>query len=111
MNNETAADCGAVGAPVEPSVRPCYWEHESGHLQEAWPDMPPDDVMKHKGWSPLYGQAALNAAVAAALDAREFVHAESSRIYARLASAVRAGSDDATLASLLRSEVNARPNV
>lgn len=47
-------------------------------------------------------------AVAAGLDAREFVHAESSRSYARLASAVRAGADDATLASLLRAEVNAR---
>lgn len=60
---------------------------------------------------PLYDKAALDAAVAAALEAREFVHAESSRIYARLAGAVRAGADDTTLASLLRSEVNARPNV
>lgn len=46
--------------------------------------------------------------VASALDARKFVHAESSRIYARLAAAVRAGADDATLAQLLRDEVNAR---
>lgn len=43
-----------------------------------------------------------------ALDAREFIHAESSRIYARLAGAVRAGADDATLAKLLRAEVDAR---
>jgi hypothetical protein len=39
---------------------------------------------------------------------RDDMHTESSRIYARLASAVRAGADDATLARLLRSEVASR---
>lgn len=39
---------------------------------------------------------------------RSGIHAESTRIYARLASAVRAGADDATLARLLRDEVAAR---
>lgn len=51
--------------PVEQPVRPGYWEHESGHVQEAWPDTPPDDVMRHRGWTPLYSQAALDDAVAA----------------------------------------------
>ena len=46
--------------------------------------------------------------VQAALDDRAFVHAESSRIYARLAGAVRAGADDAMLAAILRAEVEAR---
>ena len=42
------------------------------------------------------------------LRARSGIHAESSAIYARLASAVRAGADDATLGRLLRAEVGAR---
>lgn len=61
---------------------------------------------------PLYGvatlQSAIDAAIAEALNEREFVHAESSRIYARLASVVRAGAGDAALADLLRKEVEAR---
>ena len=49
-------------------------------------------------------------AIRRALDERDQVHAESSRIYARLASAVRAGADDATLGRLLRAEVDGSPN-
>jgi hypothetical protein len=58
--------------------------------------------------TPLYNQDALDAAVRAALDARDAVHAESSRIYARLACAVRAGADDAMLGALVRAEVAQR---
>ena len=47
-------------------------------------------------------------AVRLALTDREFIHAESSRIYSRLAGAVRAGADDAALARMLRAEVDAR---
>ena len=43
-----------------------------------------------------------------ALTEREFVHAASSRVYARLASAVRAGMSDALLVQMLRAEVAAR---
>lgn len=43
-----------------------------------------------------------------AIDERRFVHAESSRIYSRLASAVRSGACDATLVNLLRNEVYRR---
>ncbi len=39
---------------------------------------------------------------------RNDIHTESSRIYSRLASAVRAGADDYSLARLLRCEVNSR---
>ena len=46
--------------------------------------------------------------VAAALNEREFIHAESSRIYARIAGAVRAGADDHALAALVRKEVAER---
>ncbi len=46
--------------------------------------------------------------VRAALDDREFVHAESSRVYARIASAVRNGLDDAPLAAMVRAEVATR---
>ena len=42
---------------------------------------------------------------------RDDIHTTSSRIYARLACAVRAGVEDAALAQMLRAEVNARPNV
>jgi hypothetical protein len=62
-------------------------------------------------YMPLYDQAALDAAVAAERERwehRDDIHTESSRIYARLACAVRTGADDAALARLLRHEVNAR---
>jgi hypothetical protein len=48
------------------------------------------------------------AAVAAALNDRMAIHAESSRIYANLASVVRSGADDATLARELRNAIRAR---
>mgnify|MGYP000007488251 FL=1 len=61
---------------------------------------------------------AINAAVAAErgrwealLEDRAQIHGESSRIYARLASAVRAGAGDIVLGQLLRAEVQGRgPN-
>lgn len=43
-----------------------------------------------------------------ALERRGRIHGESSRIYARLASAVRAGADDVVLGQLLRAEVRNR---
>jgi len=42
------------------------------------------------------------------LEDRGRIHAESSRIYARLAGAVRAGADDAALSRMLREEVRNR---
>ena len=42
------------------------------------------------------------------LEERGRIHGESSRIYARLASAVRAGADDVVLGQLLRAEVRNR---
>jgi hypothetical protein len=72
-----------------------------------------DDPMSNA--QPLYDQAALDAAVAAAVAQererwaeRDDIHTESSRIYARLAGAVRAGADDASLARMLRHEVLSR---
>ncbi len=48
----------------------------------------------------------------ALLEDRAQIHGESSRIYARLASAVRAGAGDIVLGQLLRAEVQGRgPNV
>ena len=42
------------------------------------------------------------------LNERGQVHGESSRVYARLACAVRAGADDSALAKMLRDEVKSR---
>lgn len=53
-------------------------------------------------------QAAWSAGSREALAEREFVHAESSRIYAMLASAVRNDASDAQLAQLLRDAVHDR---
>lgn len=56
----------------------------------------------------LYDQSELDAAIAEALNERESIHSESSRIYARLASALRNGVDDLTVGKLLRDEVRQR---
>ena len=50
------------------------------------------------------------AGAAEILEERGKIHGESSRIYARLASAVRGGADDSALAKMLRNEVNSRVN-
>lgn len=51
---------------------------------------------------------AMEEAARAAISEREFVHAESSRIYSRLSSAVASGADDSQIAKLLRDEVAKR---
>lgn len=55
----------AGGSPVERVVRPRAWAH-GAHIAMPWPDMPEPDVMRAKGWTALYDQAALDAAIAAA---------------------------------------------
>jgi hypothetical protein len=57
---------------------------------------------------PLYDKQALDNACWNAVEEREFIHAESSRIYARLACAVRAGASDTSLATMIRKAVAKR---
>lgn len=94
----------ADDGPVERVVRPAAW----ALAKDGRPYMlkyERDNRSDVYSWAPLYDQAALDAEVANALDSRAFIHAESSRIYARLAAAVRAGANDATLGKMLRAEV------
>lgn len=56
----------------------------------------------------FYTETQLKQTVQDALNGREFIHAQSSRIYAKLASAVQAGADDITLGRLLRAEMQTR---
>jgi len=53
-------------------------------------------------------QREIDDAVHAALSEREFVHAESSRILARLAAVIRAGASDDVIAECLENEINHR---
>ena len=53
-------------------------------------------------------QQEIDSAVNTALNEREFVHAESSRILARLAAVIRAGASDDVIAECLENEINHR---
>ena len=66
-----------------------------------------DDSEEHP-FQRLYDQSELDVAVAEALNERENIHDESSRIYARLASALRNGVDELTIGKLFRDEVRQR---
>ncbi len=98
-----------AGAVAQREVKPWGWHSGDGtpahpaDKVERWPDH-----NRKRMTEPVYGTAAMDAAISNALDAREFEHAESSRIYARLASAVRSGCEDEALARVLREEVNKR---
>ena len=60
MNEQTPA---AVGAPVQPSVRPCAWTARSWLANRSGGHFVPE--RRHAFDVPLYDQAALDAAVAA----------------------------------------------
>ena len=67
-----------------------------------------NDGSEEHSFQRLYDQSELDVAIADALNERENIHAESSRIYARLASALRNGVDDLTIGKLFRNEVRQR---
>lgn len=99
----------ATQSPVPREVKPWGWHSGDGtpahpaFRVEQWPKQ-----NRSRMTEPVFDQAALDAAVGNALDEREFIHAGSSLIYARLATAVRAGCADEVLGKLLREEVAKR---
>ncbi len=67
-------------------------------------------IERHEHQDSQHRQWAADLREASAAISRISLHAESSRVYARLAAAVRAGAKDSDLAELLRSEVAKRGN-
>jgi hypothetical protein len=57
MNDELPSPCGSE---LTGPVRPAAWLHESGHLMLAESTTTDAAQLLHRGWAPLYDQAALD---------------------------------------------------